>query len=151
MGYYLVELNRDKKSLSCVLTSFSYFPSLLSQRIFVSRWHFFHHPNYPWVSEWTLWSHGTLRNSSQAKSANKLPTNLSEHDHSNCPKGITYVRASGLILKETMEKAMATHFSTLAWKIPWEEEPGRLLSMGSLRVGHDWSNLAAAATACCGD
>ena len=36
------------------------------------------------------------------------------------------------------EKAMATHSSTLVWKIPWTEEPGRLQSMGSLRVGHDW-------------
>ena len=35
------------------------------------------------------------------------------------------------------EKAMATHSSTLAWKIPWTEEPGRLQFMGSLRVGHD--------------
>ena len=35
------------------------------------------------------------------------------------------------------EKAMATHSGTLAWKIPWTEEPGRLQSMGSLRVGHD--------------
>ena len=35
------------------------------------------------------------------------------------------------------EKAMAPHSSTLAWKIPWMEEPGRLQSMGSLRVGHD--------------
>jgi len=35
------------------------------------------------------------------------------------------------------EKAMATHSSTLAWKIPWTEEPGRLQSMGLLRVGHD--------------
>ena len=35
-----------------------------------------------------------------------------------------------------MEKAMATHSSTLAWKIPWMEKPGRLQSMGSLRVGH---------------
>ena len=33
---------------------------------------------------------------------------------------------------------MAPHFSTLAWKIPWTEEPGGLQSMGSLRVGHDW-------------
>ena len=41
-----------------------------------------------------------------------------------------------LLLKE-MEKAMAPHSSTLAWKIPWTEEPGRLQSMGSLRVGHD--------------
>ena len=36
-------------------------------------------------------------------------------------------------------KAMANHSSTLAWKIPWMEEPGRLQSMGSLRVGHDWA------------
>ena len=43
------------------------------------------------------------------------------------------------------EKAMATHSSTLAWKIPWTEEPGRLLSMGSHRVRHDWSYLAATA------
>jgi len=35
------------------------------------------------------------------------------------------------------EKAMAPHSSTLAWKIPWMEEPGRLQSMGSLRVGPD--------------
>ena len=34
---------------------------------------------------------------------------------------------------------MATHSSTLAWKIPWAEEPGRLQSMGSLRIGHDWA------------
>ena len=34
---------------------------------------------------------------------------------------------------------MAPHSSTLAWKIPWTEEPGGLLSMGSLRVGHDWA------------
>ena len=36
------------------------------------------------------------------------------------------------------EKAMAPHSSILAWKIPWMEEPGRLQSMGSLRVRHDW-------------
>ena len=36
-----------------------------------------------------------------------------------------------------MEKAMAPHSSTLAWKIPWAKEPGRLQSMGSLRVRHD--------------
>ena len=37
----------------------------------------------------------------------------------------------------TKEKAMASHSSTLAWKIPWMEEPGGLQSMGSLRVGYD--------------
>ena len=41
--------------------------------------------------------------------------------------------------KDFAEKAMATHSSTLAWKIPWMEEPGRLQSMGSLGVGHDWA------------
>ena len=39
--------------------------------------------------------------------------------------------------KAKEEKAMAPHSSTLAWKIPWTEEPGRLQSMGSLRVRHD--------------
>ena len=38
-----------------------------------------------------------------------------------------------------LEKAMAPHSSTFAWKIPWTEEPGRLQSMGSLRVGHDFT------------
>ena len=38
-----------------------------------------------------------------------------------------------------MEKAMAPHSSTLAWQIPWTEEPGGLQSVGSLRVGHDWA------------
>ena len=37
------------------------------------------------------------------------------------------------------EKAMAPHSSTLAWKIPWMEDPGKLQSMGSLRVGHHWA------------
>ena len=39
-----------------------------------------------------------------------------------------------------MEKAMAPHSSTLAWKIPWMEEPGGLQSKRLLRVGHDWAN-----------
>ena len=39
--------------------------------------------------------------------------------------------------EDPLEKAMAPHSSALAWKIPWMEEPGRLQSMGSLRVGHD--------------
>ena len=42
-----------------------------------------------------------------------------------------------LHLGKTWEKAMATHSSTLAWKIPWMEEPGGLQSMGSRRVRHD--------------
>ena len=42
-----------------------------------------------------------------------------------------------MLSKLVMEKAMAPHSSTLAWKIPWAEEPGRLQSVGLLRVGHD--------------
>ena len=45
-----------------------------------------------------------------------------------------------------MDKEMATHSSVLAWRIPGTAEPGGLLSMGSYRVGHNWSDLAAAAT-----
>ena len=44
-----------------------------------------------------------------------------------------------------LEKEMATHSSVLAWRIPGTAEPGGLLSLGSHRVGHDWSDLAAAA------
>ena len=40
-------------------------------------------------------------------------------------------------LEDPQEKEMATHSSTLAWKIPWMEEPGRLHFIGSQRVGHD--------------
>ena len=46
-----------------------------------------------------------------------------------------------------LEKEMATHSSVLAWRIPGTGEPGGLPSMGSHRVGHDWSDLAAAAAA----
>ena len=46
-----------------------------------------------------------------------------------------------------LEKEMATHSSVLAWRIPGTGEPGGLLSMGSRRVGHDWSDLAAVAAA----
>ena len=47
-----------------------------------------------------------------------------------------------------LEKEMASHSSVLAWRIPEMGEPGGLPSMGSHRVGHDWSNLAAAAVFC---
>ena len=41
--------------------------------------------------------------------------------------------------KDPLEKEMVTHSSTLTWKIPWTEEPGRVQSMGSQRVGHCWA------------
>ena len=49
----------------------------------------------------------------------------------------------------TLEKAMAPHSSTLAWKIPWAEEPGRLQSMGSRRVGHNWATSLSLFTFMC--
>ena len=48
-----------------------------------------------------------------------------------------------------LEKEMATHSSILAWRIPGTGKPVGLLSMGSHRVRHDWSDLAAAAVTCC--
>ena len=47
----------------------------------------------------------------------------------------TWVQSLGQ--EDLLEKEMAPHSSTLAWKIPWMEEPARLQSMGSQRVGHD--------------
>ena len=58
----------------------------------------------------------------------------------------TWVQSLGQ--EDLLGKEMATHSSTLAWKIPWTEELGRLQSTGSHRVGHDWSDLAAAAAQC---
>ena len=52
---------------------------------------------------------------------------------------MTYIKSLSIItvVVTNREKAMAPHSSTLAWKIPWVEEPGRLQPMGSLRVGHN--------------
>ena len=49
----------------------------------------------------------------------------------------TWVRS--LSQQDPLEKEMATHSSIFAWRIPWKEEPGRIQSMGSQRVGHDWA------------
>jgi len=49
----------------------------------------------------------------------------------------TWVRFLGQ--EDPLEKEMAIHSSAIAWKIPWTEEPGRLQSMGSQRVGHNWT------------
>ena len=77
---------------------------------------------------------------------------LTHHYH---PKFIVYIRVLRAVLSlvtwscltlwdlkdcsPLLEKAMAPHSSTLAWKIPWTEEPDGLQSMGSRRVGHDWA------------
>ena len=66
----------------------------------------------------------SLRTSMVAQMVKRLPT-MQE----------TWVRSLGQ--EDPLEKEMATHSSTLAWKIPWMEECGRLQSMESQRVGHD--------------
>ena len=47
------------------------------------------------------------------------------------------VQIQSLGQEDALEEEMATHFSSLTWKVPWTEEPGGLQSMGSQRVGHD--------------
>ena len=57
----------------------------------------------------------------------------------NMPANAGDIRDAGLILgwEDPLEEGMATHSSSLAWRIPWTEEPGRLQSMGSQKVKHD--------------
>ena len=50
-------------------------------------------------------------------------------------------RVQSLDWENLLEKEMATHSSILAWKIPWTQEPGRLQSMWSQRVGHDFAHM----------
>ena len=68
----------------------------------------------------------TYRSSLVAQTIKRLPTTRE-----------TQVQSLGR--EDPLEKEMATHSSSLAWRIPWTEEPGRLQSMGSQRVGHDWA------------
>ena len=78
------------------------------------------------------------------KQVEKLDNKLQEKDKEDIRNSIEYHRLkthkSKLFVcsyKQNVEKAMAPHSSTLAWNIPWTEEPGRLQFMGSLRVRHD--------------
>ena len=66
-----------------------------------------------------------------------LPPNPSQHQ--GLFQWVNSSREVAKVFKFQPQQAMAHHSSTLAWKIPWMEEPGRLQSMGSLRVGHDWA------------
>ena len=53
------------------------------------------------------------------------------------PPAMQETQVQSLGREDSLEKEMATHSSTLAWRIPWREEPGRLQSMGLQIVGHD--------------
>ena len=61
------------------------------------------------------------------------------YTHLNAEFQRTARRNKKAFLSDQLEKAMATHSSSLVWKIPWMEKPGRLQSMGSLGVGHNWA------------
>ena len=60
-------------------------------------------------------------------------------------------RGTSLLKKVHIVKNYGTHSSTLAWKLPWMEESGRLQSMGSLRVGHDWEPSLSLFLPCIGE
>ena len=75
---------------------------------------------YSWPGEF----HGLAKTSLGAQMVKRLST-------------MQETRVQSLGREDPLEKEMAIHSSTIAWKIPWTEEPGRLQSMGSQRVGHD--------------
>ena len=70
-----------------------------------------------------------------ARNIQSCPTLLLTHMHTHKFKNPLKMEA----VESRMEKAMASHSSTLAWKIPWTEKPGGLQSMGSHRVRYNWS------------
>ena len=73
----------------------------------------------------------------QGELASLITTSLVAQTVKNWPAmRETQVWSQGL--EDSLEKGMATHSSSLAWRIPWTEEPGRLQSMGLQRVGHNW-------------
>ena len=101
----------------------------------------------PWKLQqqlWALWGH---RNPNHRLQQSSCSTSCPEMSRDSLGMLHTAAKTSLLSIFPlllfactlTYHKAMAPHSSTLAWKIPWMEEPGGLQSMGSLRVGHDWA------------
>ena len=97
-----------------------------------------------WPKEWTQVSciagrFFTVRATQKGPCTSPQPVNLWTQEHTDRGRGswvlILPLQTPSVIL----EKAMAPHSSTLAWRIPWMGEHGRLKSMGSLRLGHDWA------------
>ena len=83
--------------------------------------------------KWEQWKKNPGKNrSAHGEEARGRHHRITEKSHFNL-KSVYH------LLGRDPEKAMAPHSSTLAWKIPWTEEPGRLQSIGSLMVGHDWA------------
>ena len=92
----------------------------------------------PWAEE-----PGGLQSKELQKVGHDWATNTHMLFIVHCPYHIFFIHSSVYghldCFMSWLEKEMATHSGTLAWKIPWMEEPGRLQSTGSQRVGHDWT------------
>ena len=96
-----------------------------------------------WITKTCYIAHGTLLSvMCQPECEGSLGENGYMYMYGQLPLlfSLNYHNIENWLYPNTkLEKAMAPHSSTLAWKIPWTEEPGRLQSMGSLRVGHNWA------------
>ena len=92
---------------------------------------------------WRAAVHGVTK--SQTRLSNWTELNWTELKWMSTWKEMNFTDTS----YHKQENAMATHSSTLAWEIPWTEEPGRLQSMGSWRVGHNW--VTALSLSCTGE
>ena len=98
-----------------------------------------------WDARLEIWTPHSPRSISEPKSSHSssvlLPTGTGPNLIASFPflSGYMWIFLYRFGCGWVQEKAMAPHSSTLAWKILWTEEPGRLKSMGSLRVGHDWA------------
>ena len=131
---------QENKICYCFPISFTVFPPSVSlfPHLFAIKWwnqllwsYFFE----CWVLSQLFHSPFTfIRTSLVAQTVNCLPT-------------MRETRVQSLSREDPLEKEMATHSIVLTWRIPGTGEPGGLPSMGLHRVGHDWSNLAAAAAA----
>ena len=94
----------------------------------------------PWLSNPCLFPDSLLDPWSQdpPEQSSAIPGGASGKEPTcQCRKGV-----KSLGQEDPLEEGVATHSSILAWKIPWTEEPGGFQSIGSKRVGHNWSNLA---------
>ena len=99
------------------------------------------------IKSWTWVSNWTTKETLQSIFSNLIALGLTSSSVGTslvaqmvkCLPTMRETRVQSLGWEDLLEKAMATHSSILAWKIPWTEEPGRLQSMGSQRVGHDWA------------
>ena len=85
---------------------------------------------------WQMWQCVTVNR--PGKGWPKKPPPPQKKERPGRVEGELHVHGIAAFSISKLEKAMAPHSSTLAWKIPWTEEPGRLQTMGSRRVGHDW-------------